>query len=75
VKFKIDENLPKDVAEFLRSHGFDAETVSDERLAGADVYVQKRRTRSRLWKTTARTRRSGLSSPIELDIVDQTRSA
>ena len=34
--FKIDENLPKDAAELLRSRGFDAETVSEERLAGAD---------------------------------------
>lgn len=33
--FKIDENLPQDAAELLRSHGFDAETVQQERLAGA----------------------------------------
>lgn len=32
--FKIDEDLPKDAAELLRSYGFDAETVSEERLAG-----------------------------------------
>jgi predicted nuclease of predicted toxin-antitoxin system len=35
VTFKIDENLPKDAAEFLRSHGFDTETVREESLAGA----------------------------------------
>ena len=34
--FKIDENLPKDAAELLRSHGFNAETVREENLAGAD---------------------------------------
>ncbi|MDP8991436.1 MAG: DUF5615 family PIN-like protein [Acidobacteriota bacterium] len=34
--FKIDENLPKDVAELLQSHGFDAETVQQESLAGAE---------------------------------------
>ena len=34
--FKIDENLPQDAAELLRSHGFDAETVQQESLAGAD---------------------------------------
>lgn len=33
--FKIDENLPKDAAELLRNHGFDAETVREESLAGA----------------------------------------
>jgi predicted nuclease of predicted toxin-antitoxin system len=36
VTFKIDENLPKDAAELLRSHGFDAEIVQQEGLAGAD---------------------------------------
>ena len=34
--FKIDENLPQDAAELLRSHGFDAETVQQESLAGAE---------------------------------------
>jgi predicted nuclease of predicted toxin-antitoxin system len=28
-------NLPKSAAEFLRSHGFDAETVREESLSGA----------------------------------------
>jgi predicted nuclease of predicted toxin-antitoxin system len=36
VTFKVDENLPKDAAELLRHHGFDAETVQEENLAGAD---------------------------------------
>jgi predicted nuclease of predicted toxin-antitoxin system len=35
VTFKIDENLPRDAAELLRSHGFDAETVREASLAGA----------------------------------------
>ena len=35
--FKIDENLPKDAAELLRNHGFDAETVREENLAGDDI--------------------------------------
>jgi predicted nuclease of predicted toxin-antitoxin system len=35
VKFKIDENLPAEAAEILKSAGFDAHTVSDEDLAGA----------------------------------------
>lgn len=34
--FKTDENLPQDAAELLRSHGFDAETVQQENLAGAE---------------------------------------
>jgi predicted nuclease of predicted toxin-antitoxin system len=39
VTFKIDENLPQDAAELFRSHGFDAETVQQESLAGADDAV------------------------------------
>jgi hypothetical protein len=35
VTFKIDENLPKDPAVLLRNHGFGAETVREENLAGA----------------------------------------
>lgn len=34
--FKIDENLPRDAAELLRRHGFIAETVQEENLAGAE---------------------------------------
>ena len=35
MKFKIDENLPVEVAEFLRGKGHDAATVFDEQLQGA----------------------------------------
>jgi predicted nuclease of predicted toxin-antitoxin system len=35
VRFKIDENLPAEAAEILKSAGFDAHTVADEDLAGA----------------------------------------
>jgi predicted nuclease of predicted toxin-antitoxin system len=35
VKFKIDENLPFELAEELRAIGYDADTVSEERLSGA----------------------------------------
>ena len=35
MKFKIDENLPAEAAEILKSAGFDAHTVEDERLSGA----------------------------------------
>jgi predicted nuclease of predicted toxin-antitoxin system len=34
VKFKIDENLPVEAAAPLRSAGFDALTVKDQRLGG-----------------------------------------
>ncbi|MBM3748748.1 MAG: hypothetical protein FJW34_23485 [Acidobacteria bacterium] len=33
--FKIDENLPAEAATLLRAGGFAADTVRDERLAGA----------------------------------------
>ena len=32
--FKIDENLPRDVAELLRTHGYDAATVHEQALVG-----------------------------------------
>ena len=32
--FKIDENLPVEVADLLRQHGHDAVTVGDQQLAG-----------------------------------------
>jgi predicted nuclease of predicted toxin-antitoxin system len=35
MKFKIDENLPVDLAILLRGNGHDAETVYDEELVGA----------------------------------------
>ncbi len=36
MKFKIDENLPQEAADILRAAGFDADTVWDESLSGAD---------------------------------------
>jgi predicted nuclease of predicted toxin-antitoxin system len=34
MRFKIDENLPVEVADLLRAAGHDAQTVFDENLAG-----------------------------------------
>lgn len=39
MKFKIDENLPVEAATTLCDAGFDAETIRDERLSGADDHV------------------------------------
>jgi predicted nuclease of predicted toxin-antitoxin system len=36
VKFKIDENLPAEIADDLKDVGHDADTVESEGLAGAD---------------------------------------
>ena len=36
MRFKVDENLPAEVAEVLRSAGHDARTVQDEGLAAAE---------------------------------------
>ena len=36
MQFKIDENLPGECAEILHNAGFEADTVADERLTGAD---------------------------------------
>ena len=35
MKFKVDENLPREIAELLRSLGYSADTVEDEGLRGA----------------------------------------
>ena len=40
MKFKIDENLPADIAVDLRASGHDADTVSDQGLVGSpDVVI------------------------------------
>ena len=36
MRFKIDQNLPSEYAALLRQAGFEAETVDDEGLSGAD---------------------------------------
>jgi len=46
VKFKTDENLPIEAASTLREFGFDADTVSDENLSGAEDGVIAARVRS-----------------------------
>jgi predicted nuclease of predicted toxin-antitoxin system len=35
LKFKVDKNLPTEYASILREAGFEADTVSDEKLSGA----------------------------------------
>jgi predicted nuclease of predicted toxin-antitoxin system len=35
VKFKLDENLPAEIAEELQRRGHDADTINDENLSGA----------------------------------------
>ena len=40
MKFKIDENLPAEAADILKSAGFDAQTVGDENLSGADAMLK-----------------------------------
>jgi hypothetical protein len=39
LKFKVDENLPTEYASILRGAGFEADTVSDEKLSGASDSV------------------------------------
>ncbi len=50
MRFKVDENLPVEVAELLRDHQYDAMTVVEQRLAGlagALWIVDERRVRIR----------------------------
>jgi predicted nuclease of predicted toxin-antitoxin system len=46
LKFKVDENLPTEYASILRGSGFEADTVSDEKLSGAADSVLSERCRS-----------------------------
>ena len=46
MKLKIDENLPADCAVLLRNAGFEADTVADQGLSGADDTVIASRSRS-----------------------------
>jgi hypothetical protein len=46
LKLKIDENLPSECAEILRDGGFEADTVADERLTGAEDSVIAARCRA-----------------------------
>lgn len=49
MRFKVDENLPSEVAEMLRAHGHDALTIFDQQMVGeldpkvADVCRTERR--------------------------------
>jgi len=46
LKFKINENLPTEYAPILREAGFEADTVSDEKLSGAGDSVLSERCRA-----------------------------
>ena len=50
MRFKVDENLPREVAEDLRSLGHDADTVRSEALSGmADqIILERARTQRRI---------------------------
>jgi len=43
LKFKVDENLPTEYASILGGAGFEADTVSDEKLSGASDSVLSER--------------------------------
>lgn len=46
MRFKIDQNLPAEYAAVLREAGFEADTVDDEGLSGADDSVVSERGRT-----------------------------
>lgn len=45
MKFKVDENLPSDVAVLLRTAGHEADTVGEEGLAGTEDCILAERVR------------------------------
>ena len=65
MKFKVDENLPVEVAELLRDAGHDAITIYDEELVGAMT------TRLRLFFLTKNVR----SSTFDLGFADMLLSS
>ena len=46
MKFKADENLPTEYTSILRGAGFEADTISDEKLSGASDSVLSERCRT-----------------------------
>ncbi len=54
MKFKIDENLPAEIAVDLRAAGHQADTVSDEGLTGAvDPAILAREPKTQINRTPA----------------------
>ena len=53
MKFKVDENLPTEYAPILREAGFEAATVSDEKLSGPtdSVFSERCSTEDRVLMT------------------------
>ena len=53
MKFKIDENLPAEVANALRDGGYDAETIGEEQMPGAsdEMVAARVRTKARILVT------------------------
>lgn len=53
-RLKVDENLPKEIAELLQAHGHDAVTVRDQGWTGAaDDDLWQRIQQERRWLVTA----------------------
>jgi predicted nuclease of predicted toxin-antitoxin system len=66
MRFKLDENLPRDLADDLHSLGHEADTVHSEGLAGADdaAIVHAARTSRRILMTLDKGVASLLQYPI-----------
>jgi len=43
MRFKVDENLPEELAQLLRNAGWDATTVVEQQLGGSDTYQRSLR--------------------------------
>jgi predicted nuclease of predicted toxin-antitoxin system len=66
MRFKLDENLPRDLADNLLSLGHESDTVHDEGLAGAEdaAIVHAARTSSRILMTLDKGIASLLQYPV-----------
>ncbi len=61
MKIKLDENLPREIAEDLRTAGYQADTVADEGLAGASdaTILDRVQHEGRVLFTMDKSRRAG----------------
>jgi len=50
--FKVDENLPVEIAELLSDLGHDAKTINDQRLQGVNDRVLLERCDKENWRPT-----------------------
>ena len=65
MKIKLDENLPSGLAKILAQLGHDADTITDEGLAGSDD--------PQVWEAAQRTRRFLITQDLDFSDIRKTK--